>query len=107
MAYSQKDGRLADIQTKGSAEEIELEMPSGTYNIYVTANMGTFDAPINEADIKQAFYSIGSVSHMGRALPMSWQGRTELKAGEKTTVYAQLSRLVSKVGFKVEMGVDA
>lgn len=105
MAYSQKDGRLADIQTKGSAEEIELEMPSGTYNIYVTANMGTFDAPINEADIKQAFYSIGSVSHMGRALPMSWQGRTELKAGEKTTVYAKLSRLVSKVGFKVEMGV--
>lgn len=105
MAYSQKDGRLADIQTKGSAEEIEMELLSGTYNIYVTANMGTFNAPVDEADIKEAFYDIGTASRMGQSLPMSWQGEAELKAGEKTTVYAKLSRLVSKVGFKVEMGV--
>ena len=36
---------------------------------------------------------------------MCWKGKTEIKAGTNTTVYASLSRLVSKVGFNVEMGV--
>lgn len=105
MAYSQKDGRLTDIQTKGSAEEIELEMPCGTYNIYVTANMGTFNAPVKESEIKDAFHTITSFSELGKSIPMSWKGMAELKSGEKTTVYAELSRLVSKVGFNVKMGV--
>lgn len=105
MAYGQNDGMLADMQTGGSADEIEMELTSGTYNIYVTANMGTFNAPVKESEIKEAFHTITSFSEIGKAIPMSWKGKAELKSGEKTTVYAELSRLVSKVGFNVEMGV--
>ncbi|MBQ3608109.1 MAG: DUF4906 domain-containing protein [Bacteroidales bacterium] len=105
MAYGQKDGMLADMQTGSSADEIEMELTSGTYNIYVTANMGTFNAPVKESEIKDAFHTITSFSELGKSIPMSWKGMAELKSGEKTTVYAELSRLVSKVGFNVEMGV--
>ena len=105
MAYSQEDGRLAQMQTGKSADEIEMELRSGMYNIYVTANMGTFDAPADEEDIQYASYAIESLSDLAGALPMCWKGKTEIKAGTNTTVYASLSRLVSKVGFNVEMGV--
>ena len=105
MAYSQEDGRLAYMQTGRSAEEIEMEMRSGVYNIYVTANMGAFDAPTQEKDIQNASYSIESLSDIAGRLPMCWKGKTEIKAGTNTTVYASLSRLVSKVGFSIETGI--
>lgn len=105
MAYDEKDGRLACAQTARSADEIEMELRAGTYNIYVTANMGEFDAPIKEQDIGDAFHSIEDISQLGQALPMCWKDRTVLRAGEKTTIYAKLSRLVSKVDFSVETGV--
>lgn len=105
MAYDEKDGRLACAQTARSADEIEMELRAGTYNIYVTANMGEFDAPIKEQDICDAFHSIEDIAQLGQALPMCWKDRTVLRAGEKTTLYAKLSRLVSKVDFSVETGV--
>ena len=105
MAYRQDDGSLAAMQTGKSAEDIDMELTGGTYNIYVTANMGTFDAPADEADIAQAYHRISSFSDMDDALPMCWKGTAELKAGRSTTVYANLSRLVSRIGFNVEMGV--
>lgn len=105
MAYRQDDGRLAAMQTKESVGEIDLELTSGYYNIYVTANMGEFDAPVSEADMDEAGHTIRSLDDMEHALPMCWKGEAGLKAGENTTVYANLSRLVSKTAFKVEMGV--
>ena len=62
MAYDEKDGRLACAQTARSADEIEMELRAGTYNIYVTANMGEFDAPVKEQDISDAFHSIEDIS---------------------------------------------
>lgn len=105
MAYSREDGRLASMQTGSSPEDIGLELKQGTYNIYVTANMGTFDAPADESEIGNALHAIDSFEDMGNALPMCWKGKAELQAGENSTVYASLSRLVSKVSFKVETGV--
>lgn len=105
MAYSLKDGKLADMQTRKSADEIEMELTCGEYDIYVTSNMGTFDAPVNESDMAEAFHDISSFSSIGKALPMKWKGKAVLKAGENTTIYAELSRLVSKVEFNVEMGI--
>lgn len=105
MAYRQNNGNLAAMQTGKSEEDIDLELTAGTYNIYVTANMGTFDAPANETDIAQACHRIGSFSDMDDALPMCWKGTAQLKAGRSTTVHANLSRLVSRIGLNVEMGV--
>lgn len=105
MAYSQADGRLADMQTGKSADDIEMELRAGTYNIYVTANMGEFNAPAEEGRIDEAFYRIEEISCLDDVLPMCWKGTAELKAGQSTTIYANMSRLVSKVGFNVEMGV--
>ena len=105
MAYRQEDGKLSAMQTKDSASEIDLELTSGRYDIYVTANMGTFSAPASESDMEDASHTLKSFDDMDDALPMCWKGEAELKAGKNTTVYANLSRLVSKTGFKVEMGV--
>ena len=105
MAYRQDDGRLADMQTAKSADEIELELTRGTYNIYVVANMGSFIPPADEDMISEATYTVQSLSEFGTALPMCWKGSTEIRGGSNTIVYAKLSRLVSKIGFSVDMGV--
>ena len=105
MAYNAEDGRLAAIQTGRTAEDIDIEIRSGTYNIYVTANMGTFDAPSEESDIGMASYSISSFQELENALPMCWSGKAEIKAGETATITASLSRLVSRISFRVETGI--
>ena len=105
MAYREDDGRLAAIQTCKTADDIDIELPSGSYSIYVTANMGTFDAPADESDIGTASYPISSFADFGDALPMCWKGKTEIRAGEVTTVHATLSRLASRISFKVETGI--
>lgn len=105
MAYRKTDGRLAAIQTGTSADEIGLELTNGSYNVYVTANMGRFNAPVNESEIGNAFHSINIFYDMRQALPMCWKGEADIKAGDDNTVYASLSRLVSKIEFRVETGV--
>lgn len=105
MAYNEENGRLAAIQTGKTAEDIDIELRSGSYNIYVTANMGTFDAPADEAEIGMASYPISSLAEFDDALPMCWKGKAEIKTGETTTVHASLSRLVSRISFKVETGI--
>lgn len=105
MAYRKEDGRLMATQSGKSASDIEMELTEGDYNIYVTANMEGFEAPADEGSIASSAYMITSFTDMGKALPMCWHGEATLKAGEKTTVFARLSRLVSKVGLSVEMGV--
>lgn len=105
MAYRQDDGRLAGIQTGAAAEDICIGLTSGTYNIYVTANMGTFDAPPDESDIGTAHHTISSFSGLDSSLPMCWKGKAEIKAGEITTVHATLTRLVSKICLNIETGV--
>jgi hypothetical protein len=86
MAYRQEDGKLSAMQTKDSASEIDLELTSGRYDIYVTANMGTFSAPASESDMEDASYTLKSFDDMDDALPMCWKGEAELKAGKNTTV---------------------
>ena len=105
MAYREDDGRLAAIQTGKTAEDIDIELNSGTYSIYVTANMGAFDAPAEESEIGTASYPINSFAEFGDALPMCWKGKAEIKTGETTIVHATLSRLVSRISFKVETGI--
>lgn len=105
MAYQKSDGRLMAVQTGRSADEIDMELTAGEYNIYVTANMDGFEAPSDERDMESACYEMDSFSDLSKGLPMCWKGSATMKAGEVTTVSAQLSRLVSKVEFKVEMGV--
>ena len=104
MAYNDKDGRLTTIQTGAYADDIDMELASGTYNIYVTANMGEFNAPADESQISSTAYIMESFSEMGNALPMCWKGKVVLKPGETTTISADMSRLVSKVGLNVETG---
>lgn len=104
MVYRSEDGKLIGRQDRASAEEIDLELPSGNYNIYVTANMGEFSAPVNESDIGQATYKVNSFSEMDKALPMCWKGSAEIRPGQTTTVSAGLSRLVSRVGLRIDMG---
>ena len=72
MAYNGKDGMLACVQTARSADEIELELRAGTYNIYVTANMGKFDAPVKEQDISEAFHSIENIIDNKNWIFSSW-----------------------------------
>lgn len=105
MAYRKSDGQLIAVSNGENAEDVGIEVMAGDYNIYVTANMPGFTAPVQETDISSTGYETGSFSELGKGLPMCWSGSATLKAGEVTTVSAQLSRLVSKVGFKVEMGV--
>lgn len=105
MAYNEKDGRLAAIQTCKNAEDIDIELTSGAYNIYVTANMGTFAAPADESEMDMASHRISSFAELGNALPMCWKGKAEIKAGETTVVHASLSRLVSRISFGVETGI--
>lgn len=105
MVYSMDNGKLVSMQTAGSTAEIDIDLTQGEYNIYVTANMGEFDAPVNESDISRACHVIDSFEGLGSGLPMSWSGHAALKAGTVTTVTADLERLVSKVGLDVEMGV--
>lgn len=105
MAYRKSDGRLMAVQKGKNADEIGLELIKGEYNIYVTANMEGFEAPADEKDMTEAGYLLKTFSDIGNALPMCWKGSATMKAGERTTVPVQLSRLVSKVSFRVEMGV--
>ena len=105
MAYQKSDGKLISVQTDKSADGIDMELTKGDYNIYVVANMDGFEAPSDEKDMEAACYEIDSFSDMSKGLPMCWKGSATMKAGQVTTVSAQLSRLVSKVEFKVEMGV--
>lgn len=105
MAYRQDDGRLADMQTTKSADEIELELTSGTYNIYVVANMESFVPPEDERLMPDASYTVKSLSDIKTALPMCWKGSTVIRGGSNTIVYAKLARLVSKIGFSVDMGI--
>ena len=105
MVYRDEDGKLIHTRSGISAEEIDIELTSGKYNIYVTANMGDLQAPENEAEINEVKHIIGSFSDMEKGLPMCWNGTVDINSGETATVYANLSRLVSKVGLKVEMGV--
>ena len=105
MAYRKSDGKLITVYNGENVEDIILEFSPGEYNLYVTANMPGFEAPTEEADIESACYVIRSVSNMENSLPMCWNGSVSLKAGETTTVSAQLSRLVSKVGLQIDMGV--
>ena len=105
MAYRLEDGMLADTQTAKSTDEIELELTAGVYNIYVTANMDSFVPPLKEEDMNDASYTVQSLSQFGSVIPMCWKGRTEIRGGSNTIVYANLARLVSKVGLKVDMGV--
>lgn len=105
MAYQKSDGRLMAVQTDKTAEGIDMELTKGEYNIYITANMDGFEAPSDEKDMETACYEMDSFSDLSQGLPMCWKGSATMKAGEVTTVSAQLSRLVSKVKFKVEMGI--
>lgn len=105
IAYHEKDGRLAAIQTEKTEEDIDIELRSGIYNIYVTANMGTFDAPADESDLESSVYRISSLQDLGESLPMCWKGKAEIKAGEVTTIDVSLSRLVSRISFRVETGI--
>lgn len=105
MAYRKEDGRLMAAQSGKTAADIEIELTAGEYNIYVTANMEGLEAPSEEKDLISLSHTIISVPEMGDALPMCWHGPATMKAGEKTTVFANLSRLVSKVGLNVDMGV--
>ena len=105
IAYNQEDRRLADMQVAESADEIELELTAGLYNIYVIANMDTFVPPADERLMSEASYIVHSLSEHDSVLPMCWQGQAEIRGGSNTVVYATLSRLVSKIGFKVDMGV--
>ena len=102
--YREEDGRLMESQTVRSAESIEMELPGGRYNIYVTANMDVFNAPASETDMAQICHTVDSFSEMNQTLPMCWTGKADLKPGENTVVYANLERLVSKIGFNVERG---
>lgn len=104
MAYRKADGMLAAVQDSTSPEEIEMELACGRYNIYITANMDGFQAPDNESDLPSECYAIESFTQLGEALPMCWKGEAELKPGENTTIRADLSRLVSKTGLKIDMG---
>jgi len=105
MAYRVKDGRLAAVQMGKSAEDIDMELVSGEYNIYVTANMGVLNAPVEEAATAAITYTVRSFSLMNTSLPMCWKGKAELKPGEENIINAELSRLVSKIGFRIEPGV--
>ena len=105
MAYRQDDKKLADMQTARSADEIELELTRGTYNIYVVANMDGFVPPVDERLIPEASYTVQALSEFSTTLPMCWKGSTEIRGGSNTIVYAKLSRLVSKIGFSVDMGI--
>lgn len=105
MAYRQADRKLADMQTARSADEIELELTRGTYNIYVVANMDAFVPPVDERLMPEASYTVQSLSEFSTALPMCWKGSAVIRAGANTIVYAKLSRLVSKIGFSVDMGI--
>lgn len=105
MAYRKEDGRLMAAQSGKTAEDIEMELTAGEYNIYVTANMEGFEAPSEEKELITFSHTIRSIPDMGETLPMCWHGPATMEAGKKTTVFANLSRLVSKVGLSVEMGV--
>jgi hypothetical protein len=104
MAYGKEDGRLAAVQTGRSAEEIDIELRSGRYDVFVTANMGAFDAPADVNEIGSIPYTIKSFAQMNEALPMCWKGEADLKPGEDVTISAFLSRLVSRIGLRVETG---
>lgn len=103
--YRKEDGLLMATQTAETEEEIGLDITSGEYNVYVTANMGNFEAPPYESDIKDAGYEIESFEDLETGLPMCWSGPVEVMAGSVTTINAEMERLVSKVGLNVEMGV--
>lgn len=103
--YRKEDGLLMATQTAETAEEIGFDITSGEYNVYVTANMESFEAPPHESEIKNAGYKIESFEDLGNGLPMSWCGPVEVAAGSVTTINAELERLVSKVGLNVETGV--
>ena len=105
MAYRQEDGRLADMQTAKSADEIELELTRGTYNVYVVANMDSFIPPADEGIMSEISYTVHSLADFETSLPMCWKGSTEIHGGSNTVVYANLARLVSKIGFSVDMGI--
>ena len=105
MIYRAEDGRLIVKRNMNTADEIDIELDSGKYNIYVTANMGDFNAPDSESGIGQTIHIVNSFSEMDEALPMCWTGTAEIRSGETTTIHAGLSRLVSRVGLRVERGV--
>lgn len=104
IAYRESDGSLAAVQNSSSAEYIDMELPCGIYNIYITANMDDFHIPEKEGELVTEYHSIGYFSQLKNALPMCWNGKAELKPGENTTIHANLSRLVSKTGLKIDMG---
>ena len=105
MVYRKSDGKLITVHSGEKVEDITLEFSPDEYNLYITANMPGFEAPEEEENIESAGFRIESVSDIGKSLPMCWNGSVILKAGELTTVSAKLSRLVSKVGLQIDMGV--
>ena len=64
MVYRDEDGKLIHTRSGISAEEIDIELTPGKYNIYVTANMGDLHAPENETEINEVKHSIDSFSYM-------------------------------------------
>ena len=104
MAYRKSDGILAAFQTGTGPEDIDMELTGGKYNIYITANMDGFQVPPEEKELPSVHYAIESFSQMEDVLPMCWKGEAELTPGKSTTILADLSRLVSKTGLKIDMG---
>lgn len=105
MVYDQDNGKLVTAKKFGRNESMEIDLRSGRYDIYITANMNDFEAPVEKKDICNATHEIMYFESMEDALPMCWSGTAELKAGKTTTISASLSRLVAKIGFTVDMGV--
>ena len=104
MAYREADGTLAAARSATSEKEIDMELTCGRYDIYITANMEGFQAPATEKEISSVCHAVESFAQMGEALPMCWKGKAELTPGKGTTVRAELSRLVSKTGLRIDLG---
>lgn len=102
VSYS--DGKLLDDRYFSDIGNSRITLLSGkSCRLYVFANMGRLDIPLEESELAAYRYRIDNVNEFGGCFPMFASSETDIAADDgDPTVSITLKRLVAKYDFRID-----
>lgn len=104
LAYC--DGVLEACDYTSSTTEASLRLRKGyTYNLYILANVGLFEAPATESELATCEYALNSMSELGSVMPMVWSRPSyTMPSSSSASVPVSLERLTTKIVLMIDKG---
>lgn len=102
--YAYSGGKLVAVEYYSKDVTPSLKLLYGqTYNLYAVANVGQWEAPIEEEIFRsECVFGISRVHDMRELIPMSWASEGFLVSALYQSVSIKFDRLVSKLFFSVD-----